>query len=86
MQASYAVLPATSYPKTVEGMYYAIIELTPIQFKQLLVTSQSQARKWDMLSQHALPNQSPGKLDMLSQYAVMTNHKSGKSDMLSQHA
>ena len=25
MQPSYALLPATSYPKTVEGMCYAII-------------------------------------------------------------
>ena len=41
---------------------YAIIEL-----KQPLVTGQSQARKLDTLSQHA----------------VMTNHKSGKSDILS---
>ena len=28
MQPSYALLPATSYPKTVGGMCYAIIELT----------------------------------------------------------
>ena len=26
MQPSYALLPATSYPKTVGGLYFAIIE------------------------------------------------------------
>ena len=41
MQQSYALLPATSHPKTVGGMCYAIIELTPIGLKQPLVTSQS---------------------------------------------
>ena len=70
MQPSYALLPATSYPKTVGGMCYAIIELTLVGLRQLLVTSQLQTRKLDTLSQHA----------------VMTNHKSGKSDMQSQHA
>ena len=45
MQPSYALLPATSYPKTVGGMCYAIIELTPIGLKQPLVTSQSEARE-----------------------------------------
>ena len=34
MQPSYALLPATSYPKTVGGMCYAIIELTLIGLKQ----------------------------------------------------
>ena len=53
MQPSYALLPVTSYPNTVGGMGYAIIELTPIGLKQPLVTSQSQAEKLDMLSQHA---------------------------------
>ena len=33
MQPFYALLPATSYPKTVGEMYYAIIELTPIGLK-----------------------------------------------------
>ena len=37
-----------------------------------------------MLSQQ-LPNQRPGKLDMLSQHATETNHRLGKLDMLSQH-
>ena len=54
MQPSYALLSATSYPKTVGGMYYAIIELTPIGLKQPLVTSQSQTGKLDTLSQHAV--------------------------------
>ena len=43
MQPSYALLPATSYPKTVGGICYAIIVLIPIGLKQPLVTSQSQA-------------------------------------------
>ena len=50
MQPSYALLSATSYPKTVGGMCYAIIELTPIGLKQPLVASQSQAGRLDMLS------------------------------------
>ena len=54
MQPSCALLPATSCPKTVGGMCYAIIELTQIGLKQPLVTSQSQARKLDTLSQHAV--------------------------------
>ena len=29
MEPSYALLPSTSHPKTVGGMCYAIIELTP---------------------------------------------------------
>ena len=53
MQLSYALLPATSYPKTVGGMCYAIIELTLIGLKQPLVASQSHAGKLDMLPQHA---------------------------------
>ena len=63
MQPSYALLPATSYPKTVGGMCYAIIELTLIGLKQPLVNSQSEARKLDMLSLHA-------SVDNLSQHAV----------------
>ena len=53
MQPSYALLPDTSYPKTVGGMCYAIIKITPIRLKQPLVTSQSQAGRLDKLSQHA---------------------------------
>ena len=53
MQPSYALLPASSYPKTVVGMCYAVIELTPIGLKWPLVTSQSWSGKLDMLSQHA---------------------------------
>ena len=96
MQPSYALLPDTSYPKTVGGMCYAIIELILIGLKQPLVTSQSKARE----ARHTIPacivqtsyprmqspNHRPGKLETLSQQAVMTNHKSGKSYMLSQHA
>ena len=63
MQQSYAILPATSYPKTVGGMCYAIIELTLIGLKQLLVTSQSQAGRLDALFQH-------GSVDKLFQHAV----------------
>ena len=63
MQPSYALLPATSYPKTVVGMCYAIIELTPIGLKQPLVISQSQTRRLGKLSQHA-------SVDKLSQYAI----------------
>ena len=53
MQPSYAFLPASSYPNTIGGMCYAIIELTLIGLKQPLVTSQSQAGRLDKLSQHA---------------------------------
>ena len=67
MQPSYALLPATSYPKTVGGMCYGIIELKPIGLKQPSVTSQSQAGKLDMLSQHA-------SVDKLSQHAVALSH------------
>ena len=63
MQPSYTLLPATSYPKTVGGMCYAIIELTPIGLKQLSVTSQPQAGRLDMLSQYT-------SADKLSQHAV----------------
>ena len=52
MQPFYVLLPATSYPKTVRGMCYAIVELNLIELKQPLVTSQSQVRKLDTLSQH----------------------------------
>ena len=52
MQPSNALLSATSYPKTVRGMFSAIIKLTPIGLKQPLVTSQSQAGKLDMLFQN----------------------------------
>ena len=31
MQPSYALLPATSYPKTVGGMYYAIIDTNRVK-------------------------------------------------------
>ena len=63
MQPSYALLPATSYPKTVGGMCYTIIELMPIGLKHPLVTSQSQARRLDKLSQHT-------SVDKLSQHVV----------------
>ena len=63
MQPSYALLPASSSSNTVGGMCYAIIELTPIRLKQPLVTSQSQARRLDKLSQHA-------NKDKVSQHAV----------------
>ena len=79
MQPSYVLLTTTSYPKTVGGMCYAIIELTPIGLKQPLVTSQSQAGRLEKLIQHA-------SVDMLSQHAVETNYMLGMSDTLSQHA
>ena len=63
MWPSYALLPATIYPKTVGGVCYATIELTPVGLKQPLVTSQSQAGRLDKLSQHA-------SVDRLSQHAV----------------
>ena len=50
MQPSYALLPATSYPKTIGGMCYAIIELMQVGLKQPLVTSQLQAERLDKLS------------------------------------
>ena len=63
MQPSNALLPATSYPMTVGGMCYGIIELTPIGLKQQLVTSKSQARKLYTISQHE-------SVEKLSQHAV----------------
>ena len=63
MQSSYALLHVTSYPKTVRGMCYAIIELGLIGLEQSLVTSQSQAGRLDKLSQHASAAE-------LSQHAV----------------
>ena len=63
MQPSYSLLPATSFPKTVGGMCYAIIELTLIGLKQPLVTSQSQAGRLDTLSQQT-------SVDKLSQHAI----------------
>ena len=53
MQPSYALFPVTNYPKTVGGMYYVILEITPIGLKQPLVTSKSQARRLDTISWHA---------------------------------
>ena len=44
-------------------VFYAIIELTSMGLKQLLVTSQSQAGRLDTLSKHA-------SLDKLYQHAV----------------
>ena len=63
MQPFYTLLPATSYPTTVGGMCYAIVELTLTGFKQPLVTSQSLTGKLDTLSQHV-------SVDKLSQHAV----------------
>ena len=51
MQPSYALLPATSYPRNFGRMCYAIIELTPIGLKQPLVTGQSQAAD----ARHTIP-------------------------------
>ena len=51
MQLSDALLPATSNPKTVGGICYAIIGLTLIGLKQLLVNTQPQARE----ARHAIP-------------------------------
>ena len=51
MQPSYALLPTTSYPKTVGGMCNAIIELTLLGLIQPLVTSQSEGRE----ARHAIP-------------------------------
>ena len=62
MQPSYALMPATSYPKTIGGMCYAIIRTHTDKVKQPLVIYQSQARRQNRLSQHA-------SVDMLSQHA-----------------
>ena len=51
MQQSYALLPGTSYPKTVGEMCCAIIGLTPIGLKHPLITSQSQVRE----ARHTIP-------------------------------
>ena len=40
MQPPYALLPATSYPKTVGGMYYAEIRAHTNRFKHPLVINQ----------------------------------------------
>ena len=80
MQPPYALLPANSYPMTVEGMCYAIIEITLIGLKQPLVTDQSQARRLDQLSQHAITQSQArearhaiptcNNIDKLSKHAV----------------
>ena len=71
MQPCYALLPATSYPKTIEGMCYAEIgaHINP------LVNNQSGAgRQSSMGCRHAYPGMrcpiiDLRKLDMLSQNA-----------------
>ena len=60
MKPSYALLPATSYPKTVGGMCYAIIEahIDRLKSSKLFSTNQGSGDKiaWvvDMLSWHAV--------------------------------
>ena len=78
--------PATSNPKTVGGMCYAIFRSnrvnTPSQHK-IIINNQSWTRlQWIPLNkpQLATANHRPGKSDMLSQ------HAKAKSDKLSQHA
>ena len=75
-----------SYPYVL--MCYAIIELTSIGLKQPLVTSQSQARRLDKLSQHV-------SVDTLSQHAIAQSQARkarhaipayNNTDKLSQHA
>ena len=45
MQPSYALLPATGYPKTVGGMCYAMIKLTSIGLKASI--NNQPIRGWD---------------------------------------
>ena len=75
MQPSYALLPATSYPKTVGGTCYAKIRATSIGLKDPLVINQSEAGRqnsmglWMCYPGMQLPNHRSGKLDTLSQHA-----------------
>ena len=82
------LMPATIHPKTVGGMCYAIIKLTPIVLKQPLVTSQSQVRRLDMLSYHAMCSQAAPACNcqitgLKSQTCYPSMHR---TDKLSQHA
>ena len=79
-------LPATSNPKTVGGMCYAIFRSnrvnTPLQHK-IIISNQSQpSLQWIPLNKHksATANHRPGRPDTLSQ------HAKEKSDKLYQHA
>ena len=75
MQSSYALLPATSYLKTVVGMSYAKIRAHINRVKHPLVNNQSGAGRQSSMGLKTcypgmqLPNHRPGKLDMLSQPA-----------------
>ena len=60
MQPSYTLIPATSYPKTVGGMCYAIIRAHTDSVKTSI--SNKPIRGWDT-KQHTI-------VDMLSQHAV----------------
>ena len=102
MQLSYALLPATSYPKTVGGMCYAELRAHVDRAKHLLVINQSRVRKQSSKGVQTcypsmqLPNHRLGKVDMLSQHAKCNqaipacmqspNQRPGKLDTLSQHA
>ena len=79
MQPSYALLLATSYPKTVGEMCYAIIGLIMIGLEQSLVTSQSEAGE----TRHTIP---AGIVQTSYPSMQLPNYKPGKPDTLSQHA
>ena len=91
VQPSYALLPATSYPKTVGRMCYAIMKAHTkrVKYNQL---PNHRPGTLDMLSHHAKHRQAipawnhpisrEGGLDTLSQHAVETNHRLGNQDML----
>ena len=77
-------LPATSNPKTVGGMCYAIFRsdrVNTLSQCKIIISNQSQpSLQWIHLNKHqsAIANHRPGKPDMLSQ------HAKAKSDQLSQ--
>ena len=79
-------LPATSNPKTVGGMCYAVLDVLGLK-KPIMVQIINNHQSWPGLQQTPLgkhqseiANHRPGKTDTASQ------HASAKPDMLSQHA
>ena len=86
MQSSYALLPATSHPKTIGGMCYAIIgsshqyAMPKSRFTSIGLKAPNHhqpIRDWDT-KQHGLQTSYPSMQS--------PNCRPGKLDMLSQHA
>ena len=87
LQPSNAKLPATSNPKTVGGMWYAILGMIGLTSHPIMVQTINNHQSQPSLQQTPLnkhqsemANHRPGKPDKLSQHASIKPHK------LSQHA